>query len=176
MKKTPLIWRILAGALISLLFAAAILLPALSEGECAALLALAERGKPYVLGKDGPDSFDCSGLTKTVYAYFGYDLIHSAQFVGYDNAYETVEDAGALRVGDLIFFDTIADKDLCDHVGIWLGGNRFVHASSSEGRVMVSTFDEGWREKYSWGKHLVDNYTCFSPENIAAMISSEENT
>lgn len=175
MKKTPLIWRILAGALISLLFVAALLLPMLSDGECAALIALAERGKPYVLGKAGPDSFDCSGLTKTVYSYFGYDLIHSAQFVGYDNAYETVEDAVDLRVGDLIFFDTVSDKDLCDHVGIWLGGNRFVHASSSVGKVMVSLFNKSWHEKYSWGKRLLHSDVPFSLEKIANMIHSEEN-
>lgn len=158
MKKTPVFLRIIAGIVIALSLCAAMLSPMLSEGECAALLGLAERGKPYVWGKSGPDSFDCSGLTKVVYSHFGYDLIHSAQFVAYDNKYQTVEDANDLRVGDMIFFDTIADKDKCDHVGIWLGANRFVHASSSQKLVMVSRFDKEWRSKYSWGKRLVDNY------------------
>ena len=158
MKKTPVFLRIIAGVVIALLFCIAMLTPHLSEGECAALLGLSERGKPYIFGKEGPDSYDCSGLTKVVYSHFGYDLIHSAQFVAYDHTYETVEDAGDLRVGDMIFFDTISDKDKCDHVGIWLGANRFVHASSSEKKVMVSRYDESWQAKYSWGKRLVDNY------------------
>ena len=174
MKKTPVFVRIILGTLISILFCAAVLLPSLSEGECAALLGLAERGKPYIFGKEGPDSYDCSGLTKVVYSHFGYDLIHSAQFVAYDNTFETVEDAKDLRVGDMIFFDTIADKDKCDHVGIWLGGNRFVHASSSKEVVMVSLFDKEWREKYSWGKRLVDNHGFSRLEDIAGLIRNEE--
>ena len=176
MKKTPVLLRITAAVLIGLLLPAAMLLPSLSKGECAALLALSERGKPYVFGKEGPDSYDCSGLTKVVYSYFGYDLIHSAQFVAYDNAYETVEDAKELRVGDMIFFDTVADRDKCDHVGIWLGGNRFVHASSSEEIVMISRFNKDWREKYSWGKRLVDNYDFSHMENILELINPAEKT
>ncbi len=173
MKKTPVFVRIILGALISALFCTAILLPALSEGECAALLGLAERGKPYIFGKEGPDSYDCSGLTKVVYSHFGYDLIHSAQFVAYDDTYETVEDARDLRVGDMIFFDTISDRDKCDHVGIWLGANFFVHASSSQEVVMVSRFDKEWREKYSWGKRLVDNHGFSRIGHIADMIKTE---
>jgi len=176
MKKTHVLLRIAAAALIALLLPAAMLLPALNKGECAALLGLSERGKPYVFGKEGPDSYDCSGLTKVVYSHFGYDLIHSAQFVAYDNAYETVEDARDLRVGDMIFFDTVADKDKCDHVGIWLGANRFVHASSTKEVVMVSRFNKEWREKYSWGKRLVDNYDFSCVKNIADMIFQDKKT
>ena len=137
---------------------------------------VAERGKPYIFGKEGPDSYDCSGLTKVAYSHFGYDLIHSAQFVAYDHTYETVEDANDLHVGDMIFFDTISDKDKCDHVGIWLGGNRFVHASSSKKVVMVSRFDKEWKSKYSWGKRLVDNYGFGRFENITELIKPEEKT
>lgn len=176
MKKTPLPLRIGAGALIALLLLAAVLLPPLNQGECASLLALAERGKPYVFGKEGPDSFDCSGLTKMVYSYFGYDLIHSSEFVGYDDAYETVERIADLRVGDLIFFDTIADRDRCDHVGVYLGANCFVHASSSQEKVMVSFLDSKWRAKYSWGKRLIYNDVLFLPEKIADLIDSGENS
>ena len=176
MKKSPLILRIAAAALIALLLPGAMLMPALTKGETAALLGLAERGKPYVFGKEGPDSFDCSGLTRSVFLHFGYDLIHSAQFVAYDDTYETVEDAKDLRVGDMIFFDTVADKDKCDHVGIWLGANRFVHASSSKMVVMVSRFDKEWQEKYSWGKHLMDNFDLSAIKNIAVQFKTEEKT
>ena len=174
MKQTPVILRIIAGAVLSLLLCAAMISPMLSEGECAALLGLAERGKPYVWGEDGPDSFDCSGLTKVVYSHFGYDLIHSAQFVAYDKTYQSVDEAKDLRVGDMIFFDTISDKDKCDHVGIWLGANRFVHASSSQKVVMISEFDQNWQEKYSWGKRLVDNYGYPLLNNIANSITHKE--
>ena len=68
----------------------------------------------------------------------------------------TVEDPRDLRPGDLIFFDTVSDKDRCDHVGLWLGMNRFVHASSSEMVVMISEFDEKWQGCYSWGKRILE--------------------
>ena len=127
-----------------------------TRGESAAMIALGLLGKPYVLGHAGPEKYDCSGLTKVAYEALGTELMHSAKYVGYDDQYETVEDAADLIPGDLIFFDTVADSDKCDHVGIWLGMNRFVHASSTEEKVMISRFDESWKERYSWGKHILD--------------------
>lgn len=160
MRKTPLPLRILGGLLLLILAAVSLVHPMYTRLDCACLAALAQRGKPYVLGARGPESYDCSGLALDAYAYFGCDLVHSAQFVGYDDGYATVEDARDLRPGDLIFFDTVSDGDRCDHVGLWLGMNRFVHASSSEQVVMISPLDEKWRARYSWGKHILDPYSC----------------
>ena len=168
MKTTPLFIRILGGALLCALFGVAIIHPPLTRGECVSLIGLSHIGKPYVFGAEGPDAYDCSGLTRNAYAYFDTELIHSSQFVAYDEQYQTVEDAKDLVPGDLIFFDTVRDKDKCDHVGIWLGMNRFVHASSSEMVVMVSEFDEKWQNCYSWGKHIID----FFPYSLLVRIQS----
>jgi len=151
-------WRTSGCILLGVLLVISCLFPMLTRGECAALIALGQRGKPYVFGSAGPDSFDCSGLTKVAYEYLGTELIHSAKYVAYDDQYQTVESPLSLVPGDLIFFDTIADRDRCDHVGIWLGMNRFVHASSSEMKVMISSFDSDWRARYSWGKHILSPY------------------
>lgn len=158
MKHTPLFLRITGGILICAILAVSSVLPMLNQGECTALLGLSHRGKPYVFGAEGPDSFDCSGLTMDACSYFGKELIHSAQFVAYDDQYLTIESPDDLIPGDLVFFDTVSDKDRADHVGIWLGMNRFVHASSSEMVVMVSEFDEEWQECYSWSKRIVYPY------------------
>ena len=152
MKRTPL--RILVGALLVILAAVGLSRPMYTCGECACILASAQRGKPYILGTAGPDSYDCSGLALDAYRLLGCELVHSAQFVGYDESYMTIESPSDLRPGDLIFFDTVKDRDLCDHVGLWLGMNRFVHASSAEELVMISEFDESWRARYSWGKRI----------------------
>lgn len=160
MKTTPLFIRILGGALLCVLWLVSFFHPLLTQGECVSLIGLSHIGKPYVFGAEGPDAYDCSGLTRSAYAYFDTDMIHSAQFVAYDEQYQTVEDTKNLVPGDLIFFDTVRDKDKCDHVGIWLGMNRFVHASSSEMVVMVSDFDEKWQKCYSWGKHIIDSSPC----------------
>lgn len=155
MKHTPLFIRIAGGALLTALLLVSCLQPMLTRGESAALAALSHRGKPYVFGARGPESYDCSGLVLDVCAPFGVDLIHSAQFIAYDDQYQTIEAPADLIPGDLVFFDTVADRDQCDHVGVWLGLNRFVHASSSEKRVMISSFDADWRARYSWSKRVL---------------------
>lgn len=163
MKAAPLPLRLLLGALIIMLLAVGLLQPLLTKGECAALIALGAQGKPYVFGAEGPESYDCSGLTRSAYACLDVDLIHSAQYVAYDDRYQTVSDPSELIVGDLIFFDTVADKDKCDHVGVWIGMNRFVHASSSQMVVMVSDFDEKWRSCYSWSKRVLSEEDAPAP-------------
>lgn len=172
MKHTPLIFRILGGALLVLLLAVSCLQPMMTRGESAAMVALSHRGKPYVFGSQGPDSYDCSGLTLDAYLHFGTELIHSAQFVAYDDQYMTIEDPADLIPGDLIFFNTVSDRDQCDHVGVWLGMNRFVHASSSEMVVMISEFDEEWQDRYSWSKRIVEAEALASIKTILETIQN----
>ena len=82
-------------------------------------------GTPYRWGGVSATSgFDCSGLTMTVYRLNGFQLPRSArsQFrVG------RAVSKGALRQGDLVFFAT-ARRSRVSHVGIYIGGGRFVHA------------------------------------------------
>lgn len=144
----------LPGIALGILVAAAMLLPSLTINESAALVALTEQGKPYVLGAYGPVRYDCSGLVMRSYREFGLELPHSAKEVGYSGDYPTISSPLLLQPGDLVFFDTVPDSDECDHVGFYIGMGRFVHASSSEGEVMISRMDRAWREKFSWGKRL----------------------
>lgn len=155
MKRAGGILKWLAGAPVCLLLLACFMQPPLTKNECAAVIASGELGKPYVLGAYGPLRYDCSGLVMDSYRSLGLELAHSAREVGYDEAYQTIASPLLLRRGDLIFFDTVDDSDLCDHVGFYLGMGRFLHASASEGRVMVSTLDKGWRERFSWGKRIL---------------------
>lgn len=173
MKKTPLPLRIIGGLLLGVLFLLCAFHPMLTQGECVSLIALSHKGKPYVFGAEGPNSYDCSGLTMDACAYFGVDLIHSAQFVASDSVYTRVEEIASLRPGDLVFFDTVADRDPYDHVGVWLGMNRFVHASSSEGRVMISWFGSKWRGCYSGARRIVENYDLTALTQAKDLISEK---
>ncbi len=95
-----------------------------------AKIALRERGIHYRWGDSSPRSgFDCSGLVRWVYAHIGVQLPHSsfAQF-GYGRRVPR----RALRPGDLVFFDHLG------HVGIYIGGGRFVHAPRSGTVVQTS--------------------------------------
>jgi cell wall-associated NlpC family hydrolase len=74
-----------------------------------------EKGRPYVFGADGPRSFDCSGLTKYVFAKFGIKLPHKANLQkGYG---KRVSRANA-KPGDLVF---VFSGSYAEHVAIYAG-------------------------------------------------------
>ena len=63
----------------------------------------------------------------------------------------------ALQPGDLVFFNTIADNDLSDHTGIYIGGGDFIHASSGGGHVMISSMLKGYYyTNFSWGRRVLN--------------------
>ena len=92
-------------------------------------------GVRYVYGGTSPRSgFDCSGFTRYVYRHFGIDLPHysGAQF----DLGRRVSRA-RLRPGDLVFFDGLG------HVGLYIGGGKFIHAPHTGTRVSVEKL-AGW--------------------------------
>lgn len=113
-------------------------------------------GKPYVFGATGTSSFDCSGLTQYCFKKGGVSLKRTAYSQGYDSTYTKISSISSLKRGDLIFFNTISDSDLCDHVGIYLGGNCFIHASSGGHKVVVSSVASGYYNRvFSWGRRII---------------------
>ena len=110
---------------------------------------------PYVLGAEGPNAYDCSSLVQSSFADAGSELPRLAVDIGYCDRYRTIEEPARLLRGDVVCFDTIQDADLSDHVGIYLGGNRFIHASSGKKKVIVSELTGYYAEHFSWGKRMV---------------------
>ena len=107
-----------------------IVLPeATNVGTTALRAALTQRGKPYVWGAAGPDSYDCSGLIEWAFAQEGISLPHytGAQW----NSGMHVSRAN-LEPGDLVFF--FAD---ISHVGLYLGNGLMVDAPSTGQVVQV---------------------------------------
>ncbi len=97
----------------------------------------------YVVGQGPPPSgFDCSGFTMYVYAHFGYRMSHGAS----DQLYAFTRVSTAERLaGDLVFF-SYGGGDI-SHVGIYLGGGAFIHATSNGG-VKISYFDGYYSSTY----------------------------
>lgn len=92
-------------------------------------------GCPYVWGADGPNSFDCSGLTMWAYAQIGISLPHSSR--DQINCGQRVS-RGDLQPGDLVFFGSPIH-----HVGMYVGGGMMIHAPHSGDVVKISSMDRG---------------------------------
>ena len=108
--------------------------------------ALSLRGIPYRWGEETPSrGFDCSGLVQYVYGRYGVRLPRTA----YQMAMALPKLDGASRQpGDLVFFNTTGKP--YSHVGIYIGNDRMVHASSSKGKVVVGPLDTPY-----WNTHYL---------------------
>ncbi len=115
-------------------------------------------GKPYVWAEEGPDAFDCSGLTYTVYGNMGVEIPRIAREqakIGLTVPF------GSLQKGDMIFFGSEhkpKSKNIT-HVGIYLGKGWFAHASSKYRKVTVSNFDKEpeYRNRIKVCKRYLEN-------------------
>jgi peptidoglycan DL-endopeptidase CwlO len=106
--------------------------PAKSKGAAAAVsAAMSQRGKPYVWGAAGPDSYDCSGLTMWAWGQAGVSLPHQSAD---QQAMLPAVDRSQLQPGDLVFFGSPAY-----HVGMYIGNGMFVQAPTSGDVVKVSS-------------------------------------
>lgn len=90
-------------------------------------------GVPYLWGGTSPAGFDCSGFTSYVLLKNGITVPRSAA-LQYDSGIAVSK--SNLKPGDLVFFTTY--KPGPSHVGIYLGNNQFIHASSGAGKITIS--------------------------------------
>ena len=109
-------------------------------------------GTPYRWGGTSPDTgFDCSGLVGYVFRTIGIDLPRvSREMVG---AGAPVKDRDALAEGDLVFFGRNGSR--IDHVGIYVGDGKFLHAPRTGRDVTVSSLTSGyWAQKYMQARRV----------------------
>jgi len=111
-------------------------------------LAKSKIGSPYVYAKTGPDSFDCSGF---VYYLFGEHNISIAR-TSIDQSKQGIPlNKEDIRKGDILFFDT-SEKGHVNHSGLYLGEDKFIHASSGKAKgVTISDLNGWYKDKFLWG-------------------------
>ncbi|WP_330240735.1 C40 family peptidase [Streptomyces sp. NBC_00525] len=104
--------------------------PPTAQGGAAVRYAVRQIGKPYVWGAEGPDSFDCSGLTSRAWASAGRVIPRTSQEQWRQL---TRIPMSALRPGDLVVYFPKAT-----HVALYLGNGLVVQAPRPGSRVKVS--------------------------------------
>ncbi len=111
-------------------------------------------GRRYVWGAVGPRSFDCSGFTQYVMRKSkGVRLPRVSRKQAYYGRYIS---RSHLRPGDLIFFDTShRRRGYVNHVGIYIGNNKFIHASSARHRVVITSLNRPfYSARFKWGRRV----------------------
>jgi peptidoglycan DL-endopeptidase CwlO len=108
-------------------------------------IAMQYLGIPYVYGGSSPSGFDCSGFVMYVYGQVGVSLPHYtvAQYgMGAPVGREE------LQPGDLVFFDGLG------HVGIYIGGNEFIHSPHTGDVVKISSMTGWYADTYVGARRL----------------------
>ena len=109
-------------------------------------------GSPYLWGATGPNSFDCSGFVGYVFrkaADLNLPRVSSEQAT-----FRPKISSMNMKKGDLVFFETTG-KGRISHVGIYIGGRQFIHASSAYKQVTVSEFSGFYKEHFKWAISVI---------------------
>lgn len=127
-----------------------------STASAAAIADVAQTqvGKGYVLGTQGPTTYDCSGLAYYAITNAGFSATRMSAAAYFTNsAWASVSGISNLKKGDLIFFRSETSSSIT-HMGIYIGDNQFVHASSGQAKVMVSTLSTYWTNLYMGARRV----------------------
>jgi cell wall-associated NlpC family hydrolase len=109
-------------------------------------IAMRYLGVPYVWGGASPSGFDCSGLVMYVYAQVGVSLPH---YTGAQWNVGVPVSRGDLQPGDLVFFDGLG------HVGLYIGGNQFIHAPHTGTVVQISSLTGWYADTYVGARRIL---------------------
>lgn len=115
-------------------------------------MAYSKLGSPYVWGAEGPNTFDCSGLTSYVFRNAaGVSLPRTS---GSQYGVGTSVSKANLQPGDLVFFSTGGGG--ISHVGIYVGGGQMIHAPQTGDVVKVSNINSSyWQNAYVGAKRVL---------------------
>lgn len=122
-----------------------------SIGQTIVDTAMQYMGVPYVWAGTSPKGFDCSGLVFYCFKENGYDINRTAASI-YSNG-DYVERSN-LKVGDVICF-TNSSYSYIGHVGIYIGNDQFIHASSSSGCVTIDSLSTRYYNNHYYGARRI---------------------
>jgi len=113
----------------------------LSGGQVLVSYAKRFLGCNYSWGGTSPSGFDCSGFTQYVYNHSNINLERTAASQAEQGSWVSKSN---LQAGDLVFFDTNGGHNRINHVGMYIGGGRFIHAASYHYGVITTDLSENY--------------------------------
>jgi cell wall-associated NlpC family hydrolase len=112
------------------------------------------KGVRYRWGGTSRSGFDCSGFTGKAFASIGVRLPRTS--IEQSKVGVKVS-RSELEKGDLVFFKTGRSYRI-NHVGIYIGGGKFIHSSSGSGHVTVSSLSDSYYNKRFAGARRVRSF------------------
>jgi lipoprotein Spr len=107
-------------------------------------------GVPHCMGGTTMKCIDCSGLLVAVFGKHGIRLPHNSEEQARYG--KIITEKSELKKGDLVFFiKSYKTHFFITHSGIYIGNNKFIHASSKSGVTITSINDPWWNEKFIFG-------------------------
>jgi cell wall-associated NlpC family hydrolase len=125
-----------------------------TEASQLVLQAVGMLGIHYKYGGTTPENgLDCSGLVRYVYKEaWGTNLPRTSAEISHVGQRIDPHD---LRPGDLVFYNTL--KRGFSHVGIYLGGNKFIHSPSPGGDVRIESMDLNyWKRRFNGARRIAE--------------------
>ena len=114
-----------------------------TSGNASSVISYAKQylGYRYVMGGSSPSTgFDCSGFTSYVYRHFGVSLSRTSSAQASNG---TAVSRSNLQAGDVLIFRDSSNSRV-GHVGIYIGGNSFIHAANPSKGVIISSLSESY--------------------------------
>ena len=110
-------------------------------------------GTPYLYGGNNTNGVDCSGFVQQIYIQvFNIKLPRTTEAL---YSAGTFVRGSWLKCADLVFFKNIRGRGV-DHVGIYIGNNRFIHASSSRGVIISDLTSDYYLEHFASARRYLE--------------------
>lgn len=124
--------------------------------DSALALAYSLMGKNYIYGACGPNSFDCSGFIYYILKNAGLAVNRmSPSAFSSISSWQKITNIEDLQIGDIVFFDSETGNYI-NHMGIYVGGGSFIHASQGMGGVVRSPMTGGYyNQNFAFAKRIV---------------------
>ena len=129
----------------------------LTTGEFMELGMILQRslGRPYKGKSRYEPGVDCSRFTRDAFREYNQMLLPATAAEQYQQGVEVAR--RRLKFGDLVFFRT--ERDRISHVGVAIGHNEFIHASTSRGVIISNLSEKYWSRRYAGARRVLKSKT-----------------